>query len=618
MLPRKKAQSSMEAAILISFMVLSMIILLKVASEKIIETQEMKDRQVVEDLVSVIETEIKLAASAEDGYTRVFDLPKTLDGKEYVAELYGPERLKTKYSDPNADHSEIVIKYANELPGYERVIALPKTVNGSFCEAMNVISKKNGAVNMTCNCPIGYKDIDGDFKTINRTIFCGEALGPDYVSYHSSLPDCNDDDSGKWQMIDCYIDNDNDEHGQLGTFGTYCGGVDCQSTDGLSATYDDCDDTRAGIWQGVTGYRDHDGDDYTVGEQVSLCDVGLPASEFKESPSTIIDCNDDPDNGGSSVWQLLSCYPDNDGDRYGAGTLATYCAGNTCEAPAATPEPPTYLSSVNTDCNDNDGTVYQILQCFTDADGDGWGTGTATTSCRGSSCPAGYANRGGDCDDNLLTGTAKQVYKYQDNDGDGYGTNTYTCTGVNDANYVSNDNDCNDALNTGDKGECKRVFVTSGAYNGNLGGLAGADTICQQLATNAHRSGTWKAWLSDDTYAAKDRLTQSILPYAKFNNEIIANNWNDLVDGMGLSSAIDKTETGNSAGGTYGVWTGTNWDGGSLSPNCLAWTSNYFRGNWDYVAGWMGSYDYYTFRAWTVSSGEAACSSGFHLYCFEQ
>jgi len=43
----------------------------------------------------------------------------------------------------------------------------------------------------------------------------------------------------------------------------------------------------------------------------------------------------------------------------------------------------------------------------------------------------------------------------------------------------------------------KKVFVSSQTYVGNLGGVAGADSLCQGLATAAGLTGTFKAFLSD-------------------------------------------------------------------------------------------------------------------------
>jgi hypothetical protein len=55
----------------------------------------------------------------------------------------------------------------------------------------------------------------------------------------------------------------------------------------------------------------------------------------------------------------------------------------------------------------------------------------------------------------------------------------------------------------------KRVFVSGSKWNGNLGGLAGADAKCQQAADAAGLGGTFRAWISDDATSASSRLTHS-------------------------------------------------------------------------------------------------------------
>ncbi|MDB4954192.1 MAG: Flagellar hook-length control protein FliK [Myxococcales bacterium] len=50
------------------------------------------------------------------------------------------------------------------------------------------------------------------------------------------------------------------------------------------------------------------------------------------------------------------------------------------------------------------------------------------------------------------------------------------------------------------------VFVTSTTHAGDLGGLAGADAICQGLAAAAGLGGTYVAWLSTSTVSANSRL----------------------------------------------------------------------------------------------------------------
>lgn len=52
----------------------------------------------------------------------------------------------------------------------------------------------------------------------------------------------------------------------------------------------------------------------------------------------------------------------------------------------------------------------------------------------------------------------------------------------------------------------RRIFVTKGRWSGNLGGLEGADKICQREADRRELKGEWKAFLGDDHISALDRL----------------------------------------------------------------------------------------------------------------
>src|SRR4051794_30232839 len=60
----------------------------------------------------------------------------------------------------------------------------------------------------------------------------------------------------------------------------------------------------------------------------------------------------------------------------------------------------------------------------------------------------------------------------------------------------------------------RTVFITSGGYSGDMGGLQGADQICQALASTARLKGTYKAWLSDSTPSSPStRFRKSGGPY---------------------------------------------------------------------------------------------------------
>lgn len=83
----------------------------------------------------------------------------------------------------------------------------------------------------------------------------------------------------------------------------------------------------------------------------------------------------------------------------------------------------------------------------------------------------------------------------------------------------------------------RRVYISLTATNGNMGGLTGADAICQADAATAGKGGTWVAWLSTSTVNAKDRLVD-LGPWT-YGATIIANNKADLIDGT-LTNSISR------------------------------------------------------------------------------
>src|SRR5512147_3296797 len=87
-------------------------------------------------------------------------------------------------------------------------------------------------------------------------------------------------------------------------------------------------------------------------------------------------------------------------------------------------------------------------------------------------------------------------------------------------------------------------FVSSSnPKGGNLGGLAGADQVCQSLA-QAAGSGrrTWHAYLSSSTVDAKSRIGNG--PWYNFKGELIAQNVADLhtADKNKISATTALTE----------------------------------------------------------------------------
>ena len=132
-------------------------------------------------------------------------------------------------------------------------------------------------------------------------------------------------------------------------------------------------------------------------------------------------------------------------------------------------------------------------------------------------------------------------------------------------------------------------FVTSSnAKGGNLGGLAGADQVCQALAKTAGAGNkTWRAYLSTSTVDAKSRIGNG--PWYNFKGELIAQNVADLhtADKNKISGTTALTEKGTVPNYLkmvdgkaapaahplqHDIPTGTKEDGTKDADTCRDWT----------------------------------------------
>ena len=163
-----------------------------------------------------------------------------------------------------------------------------------------------------------------------------------------------------------------------------------------------------------------------------------------------------------------------------------------------------------------------------------------------------------------------------------------------------------------------KVFLTSDAYDGNfLGapvafatGLEGADAACNTAAAKGGQTGTWTAWLSDQTNDAADRILDGGVPYKLLEGTIVANNKADLLDGT-LDNPILIDESGNTVNAAFEVWTATAADG--INPGagaCTQWTVNDVA-----IRGQIGRADA-TDTTWTDVGGGNTCDVYNRLYCF--
>ncbi|MFZ3263432.1 MAG: DUF1554 domain-containing protein, partial [Terriglobales bacterium] len=176
-------------------------------------------------------------------------------------------------------------------------------------------------------------------------------------------------------------------------------------------------------------------------------------------------------------------------------------------------------------------------------------------------------------------------------------------------------------------GTIKIVFITAGVYDGNLGGTAGANAICQAEANAGGLNGTYKAWISTANNLAGGTavVDQPTNTFTRYNGTYYLpdgvtpiTTWANLLGGGAyLQNPINQTAAGDVVDGL--VWTGT-YGNGTLNDDgvpayaCEGWTSSAAT---DPPFGWLGNNTSMTSGEWTDYSNYT-CNNQEHLYCFQQ
>lgn len=164
--------------------------------------------------------------------------------------------------------------------------------------------------------------------------------------------------------------------------------------------------------------------------------------------------------------------------------------------------------------------------------------------------------------------------------------------------------------------DCVRlVFITSGVFNGNLGGISGANEKCTAAGQRipGFEQTTFRAWISDDTHDARLELPNGTKGYRRNDPQStsVANNWTDLVDGS-ISVPIVNDENGDQIDQAAESWTGTEGDGTATTHNCSNWL---FEANDTSIRGTAGK-AFSTNNFWT-SFFHDSCNLQKHLICIE-
>ena len=151
------------------------------------------------------------------------------------------------------------------------------------------------------------------------------------------------------------------------------------------------------------------------------------------------------------------------------------------------------------------------------------------------------------------------------------------------------------------------AFVTSTTHTGNLGGVVGADTICQSRAAAAGLSGSYYAWISSTTINAASRFGTS-RGWVRLDGKPFADTVADLTAGK-IFYPLRLNESGVDVMGDATVFTGTQANGTLFSgQSCTDWTSN--SAGVPVAGGLTGA----GAPSWTIAA-TFPCNASQHLYC---
>jgi len=197
--------------------------------------------------------------------------------------------------------------------------------------------------------------------------------------------------------------------------------------------------------------------------------------------------------------------------------------------------------------------------------------------------------------------------------------------------------------------DCKngflRAFVTHETFTGNLGGIAGADGLCNEAAAAAGLvpNDRFVAWLATERYSAKPVLKSTCgLPYYLTDGTKLADGIDSLLamNPSPLFTPLNIDENGTTVNGAILAWTciGATEPDCDESSTCHAWNSEFpdnegiygivsfheFIKHWNIGLDAFLEYlteEYCTKTKsapyWSICNA-ASCNTKAHLYCFEK
>ena len=129
---RKKSQISLEFVVLIAMAFVMLIAFSTIVSDRTISVNKERDALLLKEIVEKVKSEVFLASSVEDGYSRQFTIPQKLDGKNYNITI----------------QNRTIIGRLKELEITTSVIQ----ITGNAVKGINNITKTNGVICLNTDC----------------------------------------------------------------------------------------------------------------------------------------------------------------------------------------------------------------------------------------------------------------------------------------------------------------------------------------------------------------------------------------------------------------------------------------------------------------------------------